>query len=277
MPLPQKTKKIGRNEVLKGERLVRIKKRNPRRGLKLGEYSARWKGRAYDFTQSSGWTRVPVKFAEYLATLPSTQGVLAGAEGDEDAPRAFWVASTIAEAEKIDERERKEEEKRNSPRDAVGKGDLRVSDLRSRRRFDDDEDDEEEEDDDEEEEDEEEEDDDSDEETREIDAKIAELKQRKAEVKERKASAPAATRERSIRVPKDDEREAEPEAEEHEEEHEEEEPEQGDGNPDINDDKPAAVDFGKDPKDLKAAPAKRAPAKRAAKKASNRKGRGKNR
>jgi hypothetical protein len=279
MPKPQASRKLGRNEPLKGERLARIKKQNPRRGLKLGTYSAVWKGKRYEWNQGTGWKKVPLGFANYLATLPSTQGVNPGGEGDEDAPRGFWIARTIAEAEAIDERERKAEEKANKPREAMSVGDLAVSDLRAQSRFDDDENDDEEEEDEEEPPKVDAEDDEDDEELRDLNLRMKELEEHRVRIKKRKADeakAPA-TSERSMRAPKEEERTDAADENEEQDDDEEDESEDDDADPDLNNGKPADVDFDKDVKPA-ATSAKSAPAKPAAKKAAQKKkGRGKNR
>lgn len=116
--------------------LVRLKTPNPRRGLVMRTYSATWKGIHYDLQHTHGWYWVPKAFARYLKTIPARFGVLAGAEGDDDHPRAFHVCETVAEAEAIDARERREEEKRRSAGEARFNdqaSDLRTTDLRPMR------------------------------------------------------------------------------------------------------------------------------------------------
>jgi hypothetical protein len=75
------------------------------------------------FEERKGWYKVDSELAEYLAEIPQI-------EGDEDAPRAFDVA-TPAEAAKIDERERKVRERRALAAEA---NDLSSGDLGGRRR-----------------------------------------------------------------------------------------------------------------------------------------------
>jgi hypothetical protein len=75
------------------------------------------------FEERKGWYKVDPELAAYLAEIPQI-------EGDEDAPRAFDVA-TPAEAAKIDERERKVRERRALAAEA---NDLTSGDLGGRRR-----------------------------------------------------------------------------------------------------------------------------------------------
>lgn len=126
MPQPFRGQPLYKNKDKRDPsiRIVRLKTINPKRGIHMRRWGARWKGKDYEIIHGEGWYAVPVSLARYLETVPTRHGANPGAEGDEDMACAFVIKETVAEAEAYDEREQKKEVARVEKNPS-----LRINDL----------------------------------------------------------------------------------------------------------------------------------------------------
>jgi len=116
-----------------GTKLVRLRSFNPRRGNVRQMLSMNWDGQFFKFEVGKGWYRVPDGLARYLATVPTREGALPGAAGEEDLPSAFHICKTLHEAEVLDRDERRRHIMRARPKDAIVVNDITTRSLAAAR------------------------------------------------------------------------------------------------------------------------------------------------